>query len=619
MRHTQLKRALILLCALLCLCGASEAAQRELSQTPPGQFSAVMEADSVSFDEATSTAVAEGHAHVTYQDMILYADRITMDSRENVIRAFALEGKRIRVERKAWNPLLNKMESQNLDGTYFEYHLSDATGRLESAHGTTDVEMGVLVVKGSSAEIAPAEIARERRWVHARNVRKSKTSDSLIRWNDASYTSCPQDEPHYRFVSKKAVLIPGRYIILHHPRVYAGETHLFTLPFNVTVNQGPRRNHALVILPNSDGDKGVGLEAKYRHTWRGGEFQIGGGLWEYHIKEYEYRIDQKLGSWISAYVGMNHHYDDDLEETKSRPFWGTTMAYAGWALDLGWAEREKRSVVKVLGEKEYETTLWRKPEAALTAPWISLHAGDFSQYFRFKGDWGKFQETGTRRSLGFIERYGWGIDYYTDYPFRTGAWTLSPFFKVDYWNYGYKNDSSDRQEITIGTIGIRASSGNFEFGTAFQQRRVSGRSGFAAGWDRFRDQDAVYQRIGVKVGPSLMLSVQGVFDTKARRADLLKEAAYILSYDNSCCTRWELTFHDDLTDRNNNDWFTLSIAVNAFPDAQFKLGSKRVGNPFGLPGGLKLKRKAGCAATMMEIDGTRQAEDGEIRLPVFDI
>jgi LPS-assembly protein len=195
---------------------------------------------------------------------------------------------------------------------------------------------------------------------------------------------------------------------------------------------------------------------------------------------------------------------------------------------------------------------------------------------------------------------------------------LSPFFKLDYWNYAYKNDRSDRQIITKGTVGLRASCGIFEMGTAYEQRRVSGSSAFGNGWDRVSDADTFYQRVGIKISPSLRFSAQATIDlTKHKRE--LKTVDYILTYNNSCCTRWELTYHDDKLPGDKDNWFTLTFAITAFPDTAFKWGNHSVANPFGRPGKLKPRIMPGYVATMMESDGTLQAEKAEIRIPVFDL
>ncbi len=603
---------LFLLIALASLFRAAvlDAAQMELPLQIPGTLPVKLDADEINFDEISHTVNVFGHAVVKHTDMTLNADRVAFDTQENVIRAYSVEGKKIRVARPG----------NVFAGTYFEYHINEAKGFLSEAEGQVRVVSGNVYIKGGDAETAQPESAHDWEWVHGKYLKKSSPTDSIVKWNDALYTTCRLDEPHYRFKSKNAVIVPGRVIVLRKPRLYIGKRYIMTLPFNVNVNLGKRKSTQFTILPNYDSDMRYGLEAKLKSHWNTGELEIGGGLWTKGISEYDYRLDQNMTNWMSVYAGNNHHYDEDLRETKDRPFWGMKMERWDWGLDVGWAQREERSVVKRAGRKAYDTTIWRKPEIAVTAPWIGLHMGDFSQYARFKGNWGHFQETGSRRSQyngEFVERYGWGIDYYTDYPFKTGKWTFSPFFKIDYWNYGYENDRSDRHEITTGIVGFRASTGIWEFGTAYSQRRTSGHSAFGNGWDYLVDEDDIYQRIGVKLGPSLMFSLQAIIDITEKPRDLTT-LAYILTYDNSCCTRWELIWHEDKTVENDDNWLTLSFAINAFP-GNLKFGNDNLENPFGRPGKLKPRRRTPYTPTLMERDGTLQAEDAEIRVPVFDV
>ncbi len=612
----EMKKRLCVIISLLALAcsfnaAALRAAQKELTRRAPGTSPVLFEADEISFDEISHTVRAEGHVAVRFMGMTLNADSVVMDSRENVIRAYALDGKMIRAVRP----------DGALNGVYLEYRLNEEKGFLRDAEGRTRVYLGNLYIKGASAETAPPASARDWEWVHSKYLKKSAPDDAIVKWNDSTYTTCPLDEPHYSFKSKKAVLIPGRVAILFRPRLYIGRRYVLTLPFNLKIKQGPRSRSSFMIFPNYDDDKRYGLEGKYTTNWITGQLEVGGAIWTKGISEYDYRVDQRVTDWLSAYVGNNHHYDDDMKETKDRPFWGMTMERWGWGMDVGWAQREQRSVVKRIGTADYETTLWRRPEVAITAPWIGIHIGDYSQYFRFKGNWGSFQETGTYRRQydgGFIDRYGWGVDYYTDYPFRAGAWTFSPFFKIDYWNYAYDNDRDDRHEITLATFGVRARVGIWEFGSAYTQRRTSGLSGFGYGWDYLADEDNFYQRVGVKLGPSLTFSLQAIVDMTDKPRDLTT-LAYILTYDNSCCTRWELIWHEDKTAANDNNWMTLSFAVNAFTRVPFKFGSKSLENPFGRPGKLNPRRRTPYTPTMMERDGTLQAENGEIRVPVFDV
>lgn len=586
------------------------AAQEKLSEAADS-LPVVLEADGIDFDELNHLASAQGHAVVRYADLVFRADRVTLDVETNVIKAFASAGKKIELERQ---------NADTLTGDFLEYHLNDSTGYLEGAAGSSKVPHGAVYIKGARVEVADPQTAHEKKWLPGKYLRGSAPDSAVVRWNNASYTTCRQEHPHYLLRSKKIVMVPGKYIVLHHPRVYAGSAYLFTMPFNMLVNQRAKAKNVVTVMPNYNSDKHLGLEAHSTFSWNSGQLALGVGIWQKGMFEYQARVDQRVAPWLSLYAGDNHQYDSNTDETKSRPFWGAALAHSGWAMNIGWAQREKRSVIRKPGQKEYETTLWRDPEVELTSPWAGLHIGDFSQYARFKGNWGRFQETGVIREKyqgSFIERYGWGIDYYAEYPFQLGDWIISPFFKGDYWNYGYKNDGSDRQIVTVGTLGVRASCGGFEIGSAFEQKRVSGRSAFGNGWDRNYDTDTFYQRVGIKIGPSLTFSVQGVVDLTGSKNEL-SSMGYVLTYDNSCCTRWELTVNDDLSDSNNNNWITLSFAVTAFPDSQFKIGDKSLSNPFGRPGGLPARRRRG-EPTRMEKDGTEQAENAEIAMPKFDV
>lgn len=602
---------LLQLILLVCAFSVSEAVcapQKKETKMDMSDSLAVLEADAVGFDEQNGMASAEGHAVLRYMGITLRADRISMDTNTNIARAYADEGKRV---------LIRQGETDNLEGSFLEYHLDDSTGYLEMPDGTSKVLRGAVFVKSKQVEFAPPDIAHEKKWIHGKYLKKTNPDDTVLKWNTASYTTCPEEKPHYLLRSKKISMLPGRYIVLHRPRVYAGSAYLFTMPFNMLVNQRRKRS-TITIMPNYDDDKHAGVEVSSTVSpWEGSKLYMQVGSWAAGITEARVRFDQRVTDWFSVYGGVNRVYDDDLEETKARPFWGAVLAKDDWKMEIGWAEREKKSIVKRAGQSEYETTLWRDPEIKLTTPWVGLHTGSLSQYVRGKGNWGRFQETGTNTAAhtDFIERYGWGIDYYTEYPFRLGAWTISPFIKGDYWNYGYKNDDSDRQIISILTYGFRASQGIFEMGTAFKQRRVSGKTAFRRGWDSYDDEDSLYQRVGFKLSKNLSFAVQGIAEMTRGEPHVLTSVGYILSYDNNCCTSWSITYNDDCT-KDDDNWISVSFAINAFPDATYKFGNHSLENPFSAP--VRTRRNE-SELTLMERDGFGTMGDDDIVLPVFDI
>ncbi len=607
---TPMLLSLTLCCALFFTEGRSAVVQPEASKERAISRPLTIEADSISYDERQNQAVAEGHAALYYMDLTLYADRLEVETDSNVAKAYAAEGKQI---------VITQNGVQTLKGRFLEYQLKDAAGALENAEGVTPVPRGNLYIKSESVDLADAKSAHEKKWLHGKYLKNSEPDDLIARWNGVSYTTCRQEEPHYRLKSKKAVMVPNQYMILYRPRIYAGGTYVMTAPFNVVVHSKKKKSGVVTFRPDFDDDKRYGLTASSRLAWKNGMADLKASYWSRGIFEYDARLDQKITDWLSLYAATERSYDDDLHETCERPQWGATLSYGGWKLDAGWSEREKRSVVKKPGQEPYETTLWRKNDINVTSPWLGIHTGVLSQYLRAKGNYGSYQETGgnLKGHGDFIDRYGWGAEYYTDLPFRLGAWTLSPFLKGDYWNYGYKNDAHNRQIIFSMTCGITASCGAFELGSAFTQQRVSGHSAFRRGWDAKSDTDTFYQRMGFKVGKDLTLSVQGIWDMTGRKNELTS-VGYILSYDNNCCTRWTLTCNDDVTDKNKNDWFTLSFAITAFPDARLDVGDHSLDNPFGRPGGLP-KRKRRLHETLMERQGTEQAEADEIQFPVFDI
>ena len=204
------------------------------NNTPVNPEQVTLNADRVSFNDETGNALAEGGAVLTYNDTTIMAERIEYNADTQKVRAMPLPGEQI----------LLKHGNRTLKGDQIEYDLNTKEGILNGAITQLSVgdNGGVLYVYGSEIDVMPWELAQEKGLV------KGSAEDYLIQWNNVVLTTCALEHPHYRLESKTISFIPGKKVIAKRPRVYLGNTYLFTSPLDYVV-QLKRRAVTYSFLP----------------------------------------------------------------------------------------------------------------------------------------------------------------------------------------------------------------------------------------------------------------------------------------------------------------------------------------------------------------------------------
>ena len=228
---------LILLCSAQSYAADFEDYYSEDSSTPSAQEAqpaekVTLNADRVSFNDETGRAYAQGNAVLNYQDTTIMAERIEYDADSQKVQAMPLPGKQI------------VLTNGSLRGDQLEYDLNTKEGILSGAVTRLPVgeNSGVLYVYGSEINVMPWELAQERGLV------KGQPEDYMIQWRNVVITTCALEHPHYRLESKTITFVPGRSVTAKKPRIYLGETYLFTSPLDYVV-QLKRRNVEYSFLP----------------------------------------------------------------------------------------------------------------------------------------------------------------------------------------------------------------------------------------------------------------------------------------------------------------------------------------------------------------------------------
>ena len=156
----------------------------------------VLEADRVEFDQASGFAVATGSVRISRDLLRVFAPRIEYSAVDNTIEAFSEPGEKMVV-------LFHG--SQRLEGEHLALDMISGEGFFRNASGGFPAEKGEVYASGS-------DVTTTRVREGQRRVDPAESKDSLrgwvYQWKDVGFTTCPAENPHYRLVSKRLVIIP---------------------------------------------------------------------------------------------------------------------------------------------------------------------------------------------------------------------------------------------------------------------------------------------------------------------------------------------------------------------------------------------------------------------------
>lgn len=137
-------------------------------------------------------------------------------------------------------------------------------------------------------------------------------------------------------------------------------------------------------------------------------------------------------------------------------------------------------------------------------------------------------------------------------------------------------------------IGLRWGIGKVGLETAYVRRWVSGESQLT--WDNYLDREDIYQKIsftlpGGTPWESWNISLRAGYDLVESQ---FAEMIYTVSYIKHCIT-WELWARDSKPESELT--VGLKFIINAYPEAELKLGEKDIFDPFKVPDGLNLHKE----------------------------
>ena len=429
---------------------AQSASGDSAQQTAKVPNEVFLDADEISFDEYTGIAIAEGNVRVRNKDVRMFAPYVEYDTKSHVVDAYSDYRENVVVYSGI----------EKYIGKHLKYNVETRRGIFTQVSG----ESGPMHMRGGRVRFMPDSDAAELGIIHAPRRRKnSPKSQNVAEWMGVTSTTCDFTKPHYKFVTKRAVIFPGKKTVLKRPRFYIGDSLVIPYPFDYVMTS--RKREGIQPILNYDSDLGAGfglrgpldlgqygelnLEAMY---WTQGEFET--------TINYRYRFTDQF----SVFADIRRLYNDDTEDTLWRPSWGMQYENAGWRARLYWAQRELVST-EVATDVTEDRDVWRDPEFSISSPWFSepLTGGEFRLYTA----WGRYGDNITRQE--WTER----IAYVAQYRGRP-QWSIGifkPFYGARYRYFDYYNEDRN-QKATDAWGGFSYKIGAFNFASSYYRRWV---------------------------------------------------------------------------------------------------------------------------------------------------
>ena len=532
---------------------------QEIERQPTPADRVTLNADRVSFNDERGQAYAEGNAILTYNDTTIMAERIEYDADTQQIQAMPLPGSQI--------ILTNGQRA--VKGDTLNYDLNSQEGMLRGAltQAAVGEDGGVLYVSGAELNVIPWDIAMERGLV------KGSESDYLMELKSVTLTTCALEHPHYKLESKTISFIPGKKLTARKPRVYLGETYLFTSPLDYVVQLERKAiDYSFIPYFQKSSSKGSGGGVTGSFGWDTGSASIGlAGFSESGI-ETMFKIRQQVGKNLSLIAGADYSWDEEWDDKVWRPYVSLIYSFkSGWETQLNWSKNEYIDDQKD-SKTDFKGRLERAPELIITSPYYKSSLNSWTLVY---AAFGRFRETIYQEpDSDAILRYGLGLRTYYEKTLREkNNIELFSNNQATVWFYDKDNDD---HEMFRSFTGLRYTIGAFELGTAFERQYYWGESPMH--WDQYKNRKRLHQKIRVPAGKEIFLVFRGSYDLYESFVD---EIIYSIQWITDCML-WELYYKNDRR-VDGDDKIGLSLSLTAFPEAEASFGQDREVDPFVRP------------------------------------
>lgn len=512
-----------------------------------------LDADTVTYTDSTGIAIASQDVVMRNKQMTLHSPYVEYNTLNGVIDAYS----------DAEHSVVIITPTERMQGNHLRYNVITRRGVLTDATGN----MGAMVMTGKDVRMMPVEDAIGEGIIKKKQLKQD--DENIAEWLDVKSTTCDFKNPHYKLVSRKVVIFPGKKIILKKPKFYLGKTKLFPYPFDYIISL-KKRKQSIMPFFLYDNSKGMGGGVRGVLDFdRWGEVNLAGIAWTQGMWEAKVGYQKELFDRFWIYAESNRFYNKDDEETLWRPRWG--MYYttkSGWRAELYQSQRELIENEMRPGQKK-RYNVWRDPEFKLQSPSYALIKSWIN--FNMMALYGRYQDNLGETVKPWINR--WGLTATLSGSPNINLSIFKPYYGASYTYFDYEN-REETQRVTDAWFGLRWTIGAFNFDSMYFKRWVDGATMLA--WDAYSDNENFYQTVSFPLpfGASWEkwdLAVRCGYDCLTNEVATMR---YSLNYIKHCIT-WQFWMQDDIAGKEKT--LGLTFFINAFPEYKIGIGSDTMG------------------------------------------
>lgn len=193
-----------------------------------------IKANTLDYDDENRFVVARGSVTITWEKNVLYAEEVKYDITKEFIVA---NGRAALVS-----------ENNVLSGKNIVYDLKTKKGEISETSGFFTpwyFHAGKVESRGA--------------------VEQKPASEARSEITGGQFTTCDLSTPHYFIRSNRAVIIPGKRILIYNPILFVRNIPVFYFPV-FTQGLGPHRDD-IEVLPGYNSEDGFTLKTIYTHPF----------------------------------------------------------------------------------------------------------------------------------------------------------------------------------------------------------------------------------------------------------------------------------------------------------------------------------------------------------------
>jgi len=281
----------------------------------PPESPVTIDGDTVEYQQGTGKVFAKGNVKIHFQDIWITCDEADYDAASglaklngHVYMTGISMGQGLKPGAKEKPVKTGKSGKSGKSGSGKTRELIKGPGIAYGDHATYDFNKKCMVMEKTRIEMKP---------LYVEAVTVVRPDDTKYIFNDAWFTTCNLEKPHYRFAAKHVTVYPKKQIVANNVVLYVLDIPIFYFPY--------------MVMPAND--KASPFEASYGTGSEWGTHLL--TRWRYHFGDYD------RGRWIldnynrrGRGLGMTnkletkdfgelyssyYHLQDDLYNLKDRP------------------------------------------------------------------------------------------------------------------------------------------------------------------------------------------------------------------------------------------------------------------------------------------------------------